>query len=194
MSTPALVRAGWSGLLAAALFVTAMVIEQIAPTQNPFASTTDYVYQAVIAVAFLGVVGAVLGLAVLLWRHRRLAWLGVLGAVLAGGGYFVVSLLSLNNLFAGERALLGIRGIAALVVLAGSALLGVLVLITRVLPWWCGVLLIVAFPLGDLADNLFRGGESVLLALLWGSVGVGLLAAANRPDRQATAAHGRVTA
>ena len=47
------------------------------------------------------------------------------------------------------------RQIAALGLLVGSALLGVLVLITRVVPWWCGVLLIIAFPLGDVVDAAF---------------------------------------
>ena len=46
---------------------------------------------------------------------------------------------------------------------------------TRVLPWWCGVLLIVAFPLGDVANELFGSAENLLLALLWGSMGVALL-------------------
>ena len=51
-------------------------------------------------------------------------------------------------------------------------------LITRALPWWCGVLLIVAFPLGDVVNQMFRGSEGLLLALLWGTVGVALLARA----------------
>jgi hypothetical protein len=88
--------------------------------------------------------------------------------------------LSLANLVQGERVLIEVRQIAALSLLVGSALLGVLVLITRVVPWWCGVLLIVAFPLGDVVDALFPGGEGVLLALLWGTVGAALLSRAGR--------------
>ena len=45
----------------------------------------------------------------------------------------------------------------------------------RLLPWWCGVLLIVAFPLGDVANAIFSSAENLLLALLWGSVGAALL-------------------
>ena len=55
-------------------------------------------------------------------------------------------------------------------------ILGFLVLRTHLLGWWCGVLLIVAFPLGDVANALFSGAENLLLALCWGSVGAGLLA------------------
>lgn len=185
MSNTVLRRGGLGGVLAAALFVTATVIVQVAPVQTPFVTTTDYVHQAVLVLAFQGAVGAILGLTALLRRRGRLVRLAVLGAVLAGGGYFVVSLLSLANLVQGERVLVGVRQIAALNLLVGSALLGVLVLITRALPWWCGVLLIVAFPLGDVADSLFRGGEGILLALLWGSVGVALLSRAAQPAEPA---------
>ena len=59
--------------------------------------------------------------------------------------------------------------------LVGSVLLGVIILRARLMPWWCGVLLIVAFPLGDVANAIFSSAENLLLALLWGSVGVGLL-------------------
>ena len=40
---------------------------------------------------------------------------------------------------------------------------------------WAGVLLIVAFPLGDVANAIFSSAENLLLALLWGSMGVALL-------------------
>jgi hypothetical protein len=184
MSTPALTRAGWGGLLAAVLFVTSTVINVVAPVQTPYVSPTDYVHQAALVLAFQAAAGAVFGVYLVLRSTGRLAALSLIGAVLAGGGYVVVGLLSLVNLVQGERTLVQIRIVAALVLLVGSALLGVLVLITRALPWWCGVLLIVAFPLGDVANQVFSGSEGLLLALLWGSVGGALLAYAGRGDRQ----------
>jgi hypothetical protein len=69
---------------------------------------------------------------------------------------------------------LTIRIAAGIVLLVGSALLGIAVLLARLLPWWCGVLLIVAFPLGDVANALFPVAENLLLALLWGSIGLAL--------------------
>jgi hypothetical protein len=54
-------------------------------------------------------------------------------------------------------------------------LLGVIIIRARLLPWWCGVLLIVTFPLGHFANALFGATENLLLALLWGSRGVALL-------------------
>jgi hypothetical protein len=184
MSNPALVRGGWGGLLAAVFFVTATVINLLAPVQTPYVSTTDYVHQTALVLAFSCAFGAIVGLATLLRASGRFPRLAVLGAVLAGGGYVGVGLLSLVNLIQGERTLVMVRVAASLVLLVGSALLGVLVLVTRVLPWWCGVLLIIAFPLGDAVNSLFPGGEGILLALLWGSVGAALLVRAGvRRDR-----------
>jgi hypothetical protein len=42
----------------------------------------------------------------------------------------------------------------AVVILVGSAILGVVVLRMHLLPWWCGALLIVAFPVGHFANAL----------------------------------------
>ena len=188
MSTATLRRAGWAGLLAAALFVTSTAINQIAPVQTPYVSTSDYVHQAVLLVGFLAVVGAVVGVTALLRSTGRMGALSAIGGLLTGVSYFFIAVLTLVNLLLGERSLVAVRQAAALVLLVGSALLGVLVLITRVLPWWCGVLLIVAFPLGDVADTLFRGGEGLLFALLWGTVGVALLRRAGAAAEPARAA------
>ena len=59
--------------------------------------------------------------------------------------------------------------------LIGSLLLGVIIIRAKLLPWWCGVLLIIAFPLGDVANAIFSSAENLLLALLWGSMGIVLL-------------------
>jgi hypothetical protein len=188
MSTATLVRAGCGALIAAALFVTAAVIYWVAPVPSPYVSTTDYVHQAVLVLAFLGAAAAAVAIALLLRSIGRFAALSLVGAVLAGGGYVVVGLLGLVNLARGERVLFAGRPVVAVVLLVGSALLGVLVLITRALPWWCGVLLIVAFPLGDVVDALLPGGEGVLLALLWGTVGFALLNRAHSAESSLGAA------
>jgi len=76
----------------------------------------------------------------------------------------------------GQESLGNVRLGGGLAVLIGSVLLGVIILRARMLPWWCGVLLIVAFPLGDVVNAIFSAAENLLLALLWGSVGVALFA------------------
>ena len=58
---------------------------------------------------------------------------------------------------------------------------------TRILPWWCGVLLIIAYPLGDLSNEVLTGSEGILLGMLWGAVGYALLTrsgtVADQPSR-----------
>jgi hypothetical protein len=119
---------------------------------------------------------ALLGVDALHRGHSRYGRLGIAGTVITIAGYAGVALGTLISMVQGHAPLLSIRLAAAGPLLLGSALLGVIMLRVRLLPWWCGVLLIVAFPLGDVANEIFASAESLLLALLWGLVGVGLLA------------------
>lgn len=72
MSNAALIRGGIGGLLVAALFVTSTVINQISPLQIPYVTTTDYVNQAVLVLAFAAAVAAVVGPAMVLRRSGLL--------------------------------------------------------------------------------------------------------------------------
>ena len=60
-------------------------------------------------------------------------------------------------------------------VLVGSILLGAMTIRARVLPWWCGVLLIVGFLLGDFLENVAVGSENIVFAIVWGLIGYALL-------------------
>ena len=90
-------------------------------------------------------------------------------------GYAIIAVVTVISMVQGQRSLLPVRLTGAGLVLVGSALLGVIIIRARLLPWWCGVLLIVTFPLGHFANALFSSAENLLMALLWGSVGVALL-------------------
>jgi hypothetical protein len=83
-----------------------------------------------------------------------------------------------SSILQGGQALLTVRLTGGIAVLVGSILLGAITLYVRVVPWWCGVLLIVAFPLGDFSNAIVRGSEGVLLGLLWGSIAYALLRSA----------------
>ena len=48
--------------------------------------------------------------------------------------------------------------------------------------------LIIAFPLGDVANAVFSGSEGLLLTLLWGSIGAALLRRAAVPAAQSSVA------
>lgn len=175
MSRTMLLRSAAGGLLAAGLFVITTVLDVVAPVQNPYTTAGDVLHQALLVVAFGGAAVAIVGIAMVLRGTGRLTTLALIAAVLAGGGYAAIGVLSLVDLLQGERTLITARLVAAGLLLIGSLLLGVLVLITRALPWWCGVLLIIAFPLGDVVSGLLGTGEGLVLALLWGAVGVALL-------------------
>ena len=71
-----------------------------------------------------------------------------------------------------------------LVVLVGSLLLGAMTLYARVLPWWCGVLLIVGFHLGEFLDNVAVGSENIVLAIVWGLIGYALLSRSGTVEEQ----------
>jgi hypothetical protein len=59
----------------------------------------------------------------------------------------------------------------------------VIIILDRLLSWWCGVLLIVTFPLGHFANALFSSAENLLLALPWGSIGIALLVRRQEVDK-----------
>ena len=172
---------GLAGILAAALLLIAAVIDQVAPVEVAYDSPNEYIHSAVSMVAFLAVVVAVVGVWALKSRTSQLRRLATVAAWMTGLGYGFVALLNAINLIQGERTLNMVRLGAALVMLIGSVILGVIVLVTRLLPWWCGVLMIIAFPLGHFANALFPSAENILYVLLWGSVGLALLARANAP-------------
>jgi hypothetical protein len=183
---------GVAGILAAALFLIVVVIDQVAPVEVVYDSPNEYVYSAVSMVAFLAVVAAVIGVWALKSRTSQLRRLAAVAAWMTGLGYGFVALLNAINLIQGERTLNMVRLGAALVMLIGSVILGVVVLVTQVLPWWCGVLMIIAFPLGHFANALFPSAENVLYVLLWGSVGLALLGRANAPAEPAVRHPARV--
>jgi len=176
-------RGGWAGLLAAALFVSAAILSRLAPVGAVYKTPTDYLYQVLLVLAFAATIGAVLALNAWQRPYPRYGRVGAIGSILASLGYAIVLLVVIINMVLGGWNLTQVRIVGAVMVLIGSALLGVATLRARQLPLWCGVLLIVAFPIGDVLDGLFAGGEAIMLALLWGSVGAALWKRAGSPAR-----------
>jgi hypothetical protein len=167
---------GIAGIAAAALFIVSAILEQLSPLQRIYDSVASYLYLGVVVAAYIAVIVAVLGIHALHSGRPRYGRLGTTGTVLTIAGYLIMIVVRMISMVAGRESLGNVRIGAGLAVLIGSVLLGVIILRARILPWWCGVLLIVAFPLGDVANAIFSAAENLLLALLWGSVGVALLA------------------
>jgi hypothetical protein len=166
---------GIAGLVAAALLIVSAVLNQMNPVLQTYDSAADYLYLGVVVAAYIAVIVAVLGIHALHSGRPRYGRLGTTGVVLTIAGYAIIAVLTVISMVLGQATLLTIRLAGAGVLLVGSILLGVIIIRARLLAWWCGVLLIVAFPLGDQANAIFRSAENLLLALLWGSMGVALL-------------------
>ena len=166
---------GIAGLVAAVLLIISGVLNQMSPVQRTYDSTANYLYLGVTVAAYIAVIVAVLGIHALHGGTFRYGRLGTTGAVLTIAGYAIIAVLTVISMVQGQASLLTVRLAAAGLLLIGSALLGVIIIRAGLLPWWCGVLLIVAFPLGDVANAIFSSAENLLLALLWGSMGVALL-------------------
>ena len=125
--------------------------------------------------AYVGVIIAVLGIHSLHAGNSRYGTVGTAGSVITIAGYTIIAVITLISMIRDFEYLLTVRIGAAGLVLIGSVLLGVIIIRAKLLPWWCGVLLIIAFPLGDVANAIFSSAENLLLALLWGSMGIVLL-------------------
>jgi hypothetical protein len=168
---------GAAGLFACGLLVLSAIVYVVAPSEGPIDTVPEYLFKIIVLFAYIAIVAAVISVHAVHRGNRRYGWLGVIGAVATGVGYGVIVAVTAISLVRDVEDLQPVRIAAAGLALAGSALLGIAVLIARVMPWWCGVLLIVAFPLGDVANEVFPVAENLLLALLWGVVGFAVLSA-----------------
>jgi hypothetical protein len=174
---------GWAGVLAAVMFVLAGILIVFAPSQGGFNSFSDYLIEVILALAFALTLGAIAGLHTL--QSGRYGRLGAAGSLITFIGYALIVVVTAVSTLLGGEALFVVRLIAALGVVIGSILLGAMTLRARVLPWWCGVLLIVGFPLGDVVNTVIaEGTEAIVLGLLWGLVGYALLSSRSAPDTQ----------
>ena len=182
--SPGIVRwGGWAGVLAGVMFVPAGILILFAPPQRPFNSFSDYLIEAILVVAFTLAVVAVAGLHAL--QRGRYGRLGAADSLITFLGYTLTATVTPVTVLLGSEALYSVRLIGGLAVLIGSILLGAMTLRARVVPWWCGVLLIVGFPLGDVVDTAIgEGSEAIVLGILWGLVGYALLSSARAPDQQ----------
>ena len=169
---------GVAGVVAAAMWVMSFILIQLTSLPRVFESFSDYLIEVILLVGYVGTIGAIVGLHALQSQSERYGRLGALGSLLTSIGYAIVFVVTTSSILQGGQALLTVRLTGGIAVLLGSILLGAITLYARVVPWWCGVLLIVAFPLGDFSNAIVRGSEGILLGLLWGSIAYALLRSA----------------
>jgi hypothetical protein len=177
MSSSDLVRwGGLAGILAGVAWVVSGIVHfaMVYPEAGtgPTGSISDYLIEGAHAVAEAGMLGALIGL-----RARQGPWYGWLGAVgfaLAFVGTALLCAITVIGIVFGEA--LGEAVLSAIFIsgvlgwLVGFPLLGIATVRARVLPRWCGVLLIAYFPLfGFLLSSYGWGG--IALGLLWMALG-----------------------
>ena len=103
-------------------------------------------------------------------------------------GYAIIVVVAAATLLAGADVLLSVRFVGAAAILVGSIVLGLMTIRARILPWWCGALIIVGFPLGDFSNAVIRGGEGIVFAIVWGLGGWALLSRSGTPEEQPSGA------
>jgi hypothetical protein len=178
---------GLAGLAAAVVYLLSGILTFIAPPQGVPSSFNDYLLEVVVVVAFVLALLTIAGLHAAQRHSGRYGLLGAAGFWLTFLGYIIVLVIAHLTLLAGGEPIPSVRLVGGLLVLVGSILLGAMTIRARVLPWWCGVLLIVGFPLGDFLDNVAVGSESIVFAIVWGLIGYALLSlrrsVAEQPSR-----------
>ena len=172
---------GWAGVVAALTYVLAGIIILVAPLQRVLGSVSEHSIEVILVVAFALTLVVIAGLHGL--QSPRYGRLGAAGSSMTFIGYALIAVAAAVTIRVGGEALFAVRLVGALAILMGSVLLGAMTLRARVLPWWCGVLLIVGFPLGAILDgNVARGGEEIVLGIVWGLVGYALLSSGSALD------------
>jgi hypothetical protein len=179
---------GLAGVAAGVMFVLSGILSFIAPPQMVLGSFSDYLIEVVIVVAFVLSLVTIAGLHAVQRQSGRYGLLGAAGFLLTFVGYAIVLVIVHLTRLAGGEPILSIRLVGGLLVLGGSILLGAMTLYARVLPWWCGVLLIVGFPLGAVLEEIVaQGSENIVFAVVWGLIGYALLSVrgtvAGQPSR-----------
>jgi hypothetical protein len=177
---------GLAGVASGVMFVVSGILTLIASQGAP-SSFGAFVLEVIIVVAFALVMVAVAGLHAAQSRSGRYGRLGALGALLTFVGYAIVLVATHITTLAGGEPVITVRLVGGLAVLVGSILLGAMTIRARILPWWCGALLIVGFPLGDVLEGVVGvGSENLLLAIVWGSIGYVLLSRSGTSAEQPT--------
>jgi hypothetical protein len=168
---------GLAGVVAGVMFLVSGILYFIVapPPQGALGSSSAYLFEVVIVVAFASTLVAVAGLHAAQRQSGRYGILGTAGFLLTFVGYTIVLVIAHLIRLAGGEHILSVRLVGGLLVLVGSILLGAMTLYARVLPWWCGVVLIVGFPLGAFLETVRSGIENIVFAVVWGLIGYVLL-------------------
>lgn len=152
---------------------------------DPTGTLYFYLYEGVHAIAWVGMLLALLGYHVR--QTPTYGRLGTAGFMVAFGGTALMLLVTVWWLIiADEAPILDILwSVVLLGWIVGFVSLGVATSRAKVLPRWCGLLLIAYIPLGFFAGG-FNGVGGLLVGLLWLTLGYVLLRWGDAPAGQSS--------
>ncbi len=151
------------------------------------ASSSDYIVQALLVVGLAGTLVAVAGLlgaSLRSPRRRDRGWGLAVGSSAALLGHALLLLGALAT--AARGAATGPDPLAwgYPAALVGAVVLGTAALDARILPRWCGLLLVFGYPLAALPWGSWAG-EWMMLGSAWAAVGYALLSGGGAPPHGA---------
>ncbi len=152
-------------MVAGVTYLLTGIINLFAPQSPVFISFSDYLIEILFVVGLLGTLGAIAGLHNL--QRERYGRTGAAGSLTAFVGFTLLLVAAVATLLAGGEALDGFFPVGSLAALVGLALLGSASLRARVLPRWCGLVLIAGYPVTVVFD-IATGGAG---GYCWGSSG-----------------------
>ncbi|MGH3089410.1 MAG: hypothetical protein ACRDSJ_19125 [Rubrobacteraceae bacterium] len=171
---------GLAGVVAGAMYALTAILSLFAPQEVVFDSITDYLIEVIFVVGLAGTLVVIASLHAL--QRDSYGRLGAAGSLTAFAGYALLVVAAAATTLAGREVLDAVFPVGVLAILLGSVLLGTMTLRARMLPWWCGVFLIVGFPLTVPLDIAIRGAGGIMLGIVWALIGYALL---QRGDAQA---------
>ena len=156
MTSSSLLRwGGLAALIGGVLYVLTGIMSLLVPQEEVFDSFTDYLIEVLFVLALVGTLMAIAGLYIL--QRERYGRLGAAGSLTAFVGHALLLVVAAATTLAGREVFDMVFLLGSLAALVGLVLLGATTLRARVLPWWCGVLLIVGLPLSVVLDVTARG-------------------------------------
>ena len=167
---------GWgamAALLAGMAWVVSGVVSLVMPGQGTeeIGSFSYYLLEAFFCIATVGMLGGLAGLHAL--QATNYGWFGAAGFYAAFIGTALMLLSTAATILAG-REVLNFLFVVGFLGTFGLVLLGVATLRARVLPRWCGVLLIVAVLGIPVYFALGNYGGAILYGLVWLGLGYAL--------------------
>ena len=174
MASSDLIRwGGIAGVVAGVMYILTGFVNLFAPQSPVFVSFSDYLIEILFVVGLLGTLAAIVGLHYL--QRGRYGRTGVTGSLTAFIGYALLLVAATVTILAGQEALDAVFPIGSLAALVGVVLLGSASLRARVLPRWCGLVLIAGYPLTVVVDIATGGAGGIVMGIVWALVGYALL-------------------